>query len=226
VKLYGLVSSYNEGSLLDLCVSSLLDGTEKVFLYEGPFGEVNSKQEPLPTWVYEDTDILLRVDKWENQARKLTELTTLACRVANTTEPVWGMHLDGDEVLLWPQFLRDIVERFTEELPKEPYMQIKVVEMDGTVSLTPTHLIRLDLVENYFVSGSQVLFKGNSIPVALANVPSGTAPIMGEPHILHRSPLRSKNRSAPEIRAHLSQEAEWFEKAASKQGLGGIRLGD
>jgi hypothetical protein len=241
MRLYGCVSTYNEGRLLRECLRSLLQAVECVVLFEGPWGEnllppTSKEIEDFDNYLMElhpeiynairNNRLKVHLGVWGSQARKLTSLTQFVQRWGKPGEPVWAMHLDGDEVLLWPEQLRDHVERFTEAKPFDRYMNIKLVELDGTVGGTQTHLIRADLIEQYFVSGSQILFKGDSIPVALHNPDGDRFPIQGEPHILHRSVLRSDGRDAPELRAHLSQEADWFEQVAAKQGLGGVKPGD
>lgn len=241
MRLYGCVSVYQEGRLLRECLRSLLNATECVVLFEGAWGE-NLRQPPMKEAIafsnsvcdlhpelhaaYLDNRLKIHLGTWENQARKLTELTRFVQKWGKPGEPVWAMHLDGDEVLLWPEQLRDHVERFTEARPFDRYMNIKLVELDGTVGGTLTHLIRADLVDSYFVSGSQILFKGDSFPVALHNPDGDRFPIQGEPHILHRSVLRSAGRDAPELRAHVSQEEAWFDGAAGAHGLAGVKPGD
>lgn len=243
LRLYGCVSVYQEGRLLQECLRSLLAATECVVLFEGPWGDSTDFQGYTPKQVAEfesevcglhpDIDrafmenrLKIGLSVWENQARKLTELTRFVQRWGKPGEPVWAFHLDGDEVLLWPEQMRDHIERFTEARPFDRYMPIKLVELDGTVGYTQTHIIRADLVESYFVSGSQILFKGDSFPVALHNPDGDRFPIQGEPHILHRSVLRSGGRDAPELRAHVSQEDAWFEQAATAHGLKGVKPGD
>lgn len=240
MRIYGCVSTYQEGRLLRECLRSLLNAVECVVLFEGPWGDFpqptqleykafeNEVMELHPE-IYEarrDNRLIIRMGAWDSQARKLTELTRRIQKWGKPGEPVWAMHLDGDEVLLWPEQLRDHIERFTEARPFERYMQIKLVEMDGTVGYTQTHIVRADLIESYFVSGSQIHFKGDSFPVALHNPDGDRFPIQGEPHILHRSVLRSEGRDAPELRAHVSQEDSWFDAQAAKQGLRGVKPGD
>lgn len=233
MKLIGCLSTYNEGNLLRECVRSLLKAVDYAVLFEGPFGENPPAQLPLKLnypdllRAVKDRRLIIKQSTWPTQAHKLTELTRFCVQTfQKTDEPVWGMHLDGDEVLLYGELLRDIVERFTQASPDERYMNIKLVEMDGTVGGTQTHLIRMDLIETYFVSGSQILFKGDSFPVSLHNPPGDRFPIMGEPHILHRSVLRPEGRDDPALRAHLSEEARWFDLASEAHGLSGVKPGD
>lgn len=233
MKLIGCLSTFNEGNLLRECVRSLLKAVDIAVLYEGPFGEAQSIQTPLKLKypdllaAVKNRQLIIKTGQWETQAHKLTDLTRFCVQTfQRDDEPVWGMHLDGDEVLLFGEFLRDIVERFTEAVPDERYMNIKLVEMDGTVGGTQTHLVRMDLIDQYFVSGSQILFKGDSFPVSLHNPPGDRFPIMGEPHILHRSVLRQEGRDNPALRAHLSEEARWFEIASKGHGLSGVKPGD
>lgn len=240
MRLYGCVSVFEEGRLLRECLRSLLQAVECVVLFEGPWGDfppyTHKQHLEFRTSVlkmhreielaHTENRLKIQTGVWETQARKLTELTRYIQKWGKPGEPVWAMHLDGDEVLLWPEQLRDHVERFTEALPFERFMNIKLVELDGTVGGTQTHLIRADLIEQYFQSGSQILFKGDSFPIALHNPDGDRLPLMGEPHILHRSVLRQEGRDAPELRAHSNQEDAWFEEAARMQGLGGVKPGD
>lgn len=225
MRIIGCVSTWEEGPLIVECVRSLLPAVDFVLVYEGPFSQPGVKA-TYPEDISLDRDlaaevkrnrIIVRTDSWENQARKLTEMTHRVASFGKKDEPVWALHLDGDEVLLWGQFLPDIIRRFTEALPNERWMNIKLVEMDGTVGGTQTHLIRADLVESYFVSGSQILFKGDSFPIALYNPDGDRFPIQGEPHILHRSALRSQGRDDPNLRVHKSEEDAWFIGQERKQ---------
>lgn len=240
MRLYGCVSVYQEGRLLRECLRSLLNAVECVVLFEGPWGDFKP---PTPKeeaafesevcglhreieQAFMENRLKIKSGVWDTQGQKLTELTRYIQKWGKPGEPVWAMHLDGDEVLLWPEQLRDHVERFTEARPFERYMNIKLVELDGTVGGTQTHLIRADLIEAYLVSGSQMMFKGDTLVTALHNPDGDRFPIQGEPHILHRSVLRQEGRDAPDLRAHVSQEDAWFQSEAAKQGLAGVKPGD
>lgn len=226
MRLLGVVCSYREGGLIRECIRSLLEAVEFVVCYEGPFGDAPEVGTESDFTALKDEvrsqRLLVKHGRWASQAAKLTELTKHCQRFAKPGEPLWLLHLDGDEVLLWGRFLRDLCERFTEELPDERFINVKLVELDGTVGGTQTHLIRGDLIDHYLVSGSQILFKGDSFPLSLHNPDGDRFPIQGEPHILHRSALRSRGRDAKELRAHMSEEAAWFERAAREAGVGDV----
>lgn len=225
MRLIGIASTYREGSLARECVRSLLRANcDKVLVFEGPFGDAPLTGDPSELShrdireAIKRQELFVREGKWVNQAAKLNEILSFCRRYERDGEPVWTLHVDGDEVLLWPEMLRDLVERFTEAGPGEFRMRLKLVELDGTCGYTGSHLLRFDLIDRYLVSGTQLQLR-NGMVVAVDNPDGDRFPIQGEPHLLHRSVMRRAGRDAPALRAHMSEEAEWFETAAAGAGL-------
>jgi len=130
------------------------------------------------------------------------------CRRYNVHAPVWGIWLDGDEVLLWPELLRDMLVKAYELHPDSVSMSIKMAEWDGQVYDIPAKVIRLDLVEAVLESSYQLKLHGSETVLSLPNSIASAPPVAGVPHLLHRSLLRPEGRR--EERLHLA-ESEFFE---------------
>lgn len=144
----------------------------------------------------------------------------------------WAVWIDGDEVLLYGDMLAANLARAEYEITGAGGMPIRIVELDGSVAMCYGKVISLNAIKRYLVSSYHVELE-NGIEVSLPNVPVcraggyplgeqpnnddalarwlGThrAPLHGEPHLLHRSMLRSPERTAPRLH---DQEAEWFER--------------
>lgn len=225
MRIVGLVSTWNEGRLVHLCVKSLLDACPTVVVFDGPFGATppegeSSDFEPFKN----DPRVIVKRGRWDTQAEKLNAMVAWACN-RYAERPLWGMNLDGDEVLIDGEFLPDVLRKASELDPtgeKGTVPRMFVQELDSSTVVNGSHLVRLDVIDRYLVSGTQVLLKTSSIPVAFANTPANRWPMQGEPHILHRSRFRLGEREALEARAHISAEANWFETAAAAAGLSGI----
>ncbi len=184
--------------------------------------------------------------EWEDDAAKRTAMLARARLLersirarAQTQAPAWVVWVDGDEVLVWGEMLAGVLARAEYEITGGGGMPLRIVELDGSVAMCYGKVISLDAVERYIVSSYHVQLK-QGIEVSLPNVPicraggyplgeqpdneaaldqwlgRHRAPLQGEPHLLHRSMLRSPERTAPRLH---DREAQWFEQATEGMSL-------
>lgn len=225
----GLVSCYREGRLVAGAVRSALAACDVVHVAEGPWGEAPDVGEPsdLERWHKPRKPkpraaggVYVRYGRWEDDAAKRTWLLE---QTRPYDPPVWGVWVDGDELLLWGEYLRDMVARAETETGTGGF-GLRLVELDGSVAMCQGKVIRCENVRRYLVSSYQVELL-NGMTVALPNVPhwdwqrggptGHRPPLAGEPHLLHRSGLRAGERA--ELRGH-DAEAQWFTELALPDG--------
>lgn len=241
--IFALISSYKEGDLLRSCVQSAHRGCDRVALFEGPVGNDaesdDSTHLDIATGVREF--VWTKIGRWASDADKRNDMLLWAkSRFRNLNgqddkDPLWVLWLDGDEVLVWGEYLRDWCGRATQETGAGGF-PLRLVEMDGSVAHCYGKIIRAGVVKAYLQSSLQVQLH-NDMVVALPNVqicgpggiPTGWGdgqeikvedlaikrpPLQGEPHLLHRSLLRDPSRVAR--RMH-EDEATWFEQKQELQ---------
>lgn len=233
VTLVGMLSTYREGSLAELAVESANRACDHVLIFEGPAGEAG---EGPPT---SEAALSLGAEtlhgSWASDAAKRTAMVKRAQRtLGEKGRPLWGVWIDGDEVLINGEFLRDwlqAVEWNDEEAggtPPTAGFPLRLVELDGTVMVCRAKCVRLDLIDRYVVSSSGIRFK-NGVTMAEGNLNQKISewwtparrnavnadrlmlepPLPGEPFLLHRSPLRHPKRKG--LRMH-EQEARELER--------------
>lgn len=230
----GLVSSYREGSLAQLAVQSALDGCDYVLVVDAPVGQGGAKRgEPTRlgpfarngNWVQrlsvlQGNDVIgaagrgqapddVRDSYFASDAAKRTFMVQRARNVYGRRlqkgERLWGIWVDGDERLLWPEMLRYYIARG--EHTGSPNFPLRLVEAQGAaVSLCYGKVVDLQAVERYVASSYEVQLVGETITRAWGNdnghwnwqsggnVEGARPPIAGEPHLLHLSSLRPPGR--------------------------------
>lgn len=247
----GLVTCYREGRLIRGCISSLARACDTVLVLEGPApagrelaGDASELQ-----FRGRPDNVVVRTGAWDDDAAKRTELVVWAQalhsrrRAQPSRDPLWLVWLDGDELLLWPEYLPDYLE-FLRAAPDSEEnatggFPLRHVEPDGSVYLSWGRVLNGRTVRRYLVSGYQVeldsgvivalpltpLCTAGGIPLAPEDgVPatddardlwlaSSRPPLAGEPHVLHRHPLRRRGRAAQ--RMH-DDEAAWFERTVNR----------
>ena len=166
ISLVALVSAYKEGPLaLGAIESALSCRPDRCLVMEGTAGE---EIDGCPDTVFSrGNGYELEYGSWRADAEKRTAMVERV-RGWNLPAPVWGVWVDGDEILENGRFLRDILQRLEwedelraasidepENLPSMGY-PIRIVEPSGLIITCRAKVIRLDLVKRYVVSSSVV----------------------------------------------------------------------
>lgn len=211
MKIVGLVSSFREGPMLEAALRSLQD-LDGVLVHDGPV-EGNPPAGAASVIDRSLADVVIE-GAWETDAAKRTAMLTLAKR--KWPGELWGLWLDGDEILLWGQYLRDWILRVSQQGSSDNPVggwPLALVELDGTTTLCMGKLVRLDLIRAYLISSSYIeLVNGDRRTVGNVDywnpvdgptqfTPDGKPhwrarpPLQGEPHLQHRPILRDRARS-------------------------------
>lgn len=233
----GLVSCFREGRLAADAVRTALDGCDHVIVFEGPVSgsEAAGPESDLDGFT-RSRRVAIIDGEWADDAAKRTAMLHHARTLALSTKSVgnvWIVWIDGDEALINASMLPAVLDRAEYEVTGGGGMPLRIVELDGSVAMCYGKIISLDAVKRYLVSSYHVELS-SGIEVSLPNVPICRAggyplgeaptnedelnrwlgrhrlPLQGEPHLLHRSMLRSPERTAPRLH---DKEAEWFTQA-------------
>ena len=237
MKVVGLVSAYKEGRLVRGALESLQRiRLDDLIVYEGPAGEVLSDKVPDSEYEAPWPDKIMMPGErgtpyyghWRTDARKRDAMLQEAKR--RHPGPLWGVWLDGDEILGNGEYLRDRLQwcQWEDEAnpDKEPWARwpLRLIEADGRMSLITGRVVRLDLIRSYDVSTS-VITNEAGIRDTYGNVPEDSRiwiehflgaidkgmmtawpPLPCEPYIFHRSHLRHPARRGN--RMHVQEAAE------------------
>jgi hypothetical protein len=213
VKIVALVSSYEEGELLESVVRSAA-ALDHTVIFEGPVEGAPPSTARLPK---PGPRLSIVRGEWASDAAKRSAMVAWVKGRRWLDDATWGLWLDGDELLLWGEYLRDWIVRAAEEGDEEnPVggMPLALVELDGSTTVCMGKVVRVDLIERYIVSSSFVELVGgrqlgignqevwNPVRGAVYFTDDGLPhwrarpPLAGEPHLQHRWALRSKGRRA------------------------------
>lgn len=235
MRVVGLVSAFREGRLVDGAIRSLARvGLDDLLVSEGAAGELPEGIMEAPASEYPE-GIDVNHGRWRSDARKRDAMLQEAKRrhALHEGEPLWGVWLDGDELLAHGEYLRDRLQAVLwddEARGGAPTLNLPLwtKEGDGSLAVTSGRLIRLDLLSSYEISVSVVRdFQGDEHGVGnvltdasawldlwLRAVDAGRMiawpPGPLEPCIVHRSHLRHPARRG--YRLH-RQELEELRKA-------------
>ncbi len=233
MRIVGLCSTWREGRLALSAVRSLRAACDVVHVYDGPIGS-SPPVGPPSDWnaFRNDPRVVVRHGEWESDAAKRTSMLGPTRRLDT---PVWGVILDGDELLLHGDLLPDMIEWAEADAGMRDEQSVtfplRLVEVNASVALVHYRVIRLDLVERWVASSNQVEFANGIVRAApnevllrgtepekddLVGAYQRRRPLQGEPHILHRSGLRSPERQAQ--RQHVAEAGEW-DKLVAEAGL-------
>lgn len=156
MKLLALISSYREGTLIRGAINSAMGGTDEVIVFEGPAGPPLEADCPATDAGFLRELCTWREGTWRTDAEKRTAM------IAETRKyepPVWAVMVDGDEILMHGQYLRDELQALMWQEEAEggdPFLgwPMKLVEHDGSVAVCRAKVLRLDLIDSYSVSSS------------------------------------------------------------------------
>jgi hypothetical protein len=157
--LVALISAYKEGPLVDGAIRSAMAATENIVVLEGPAGDPLDAQVPESDYEQWGDLIRLKRGRWSTDAKKRTAMIE-ACR--NQYEPpVWGVWIDGDEILCNGEYLPDWLNSIQwqddcgdPDAPPSMGWPMKLVELDGSVVVCRGKVVRIDLIDSYSVSSS------------------------------------------------------------------------
>lgn len=235
----GLCSTYREGRLAESAVRSLLPAVDRVIVLDGPIGDAPPAGPETDWRRIKDGRVLVKRGAWRTDAEKRTAMLGEAkaawahWNTASTTVPLWGVILDGDELLLHGEVLP---EYFDAIHPDALGFSLHLMELDGSCSYIPNRVLRLNRISSWAISSYAFVVDGITVskpnvkilaagePDVAERVNVGDAmrqrrrPLAGEPHILHRSVLRSPERQQVQ-RQHMA-EAEQFAQLAQGQPVG------
>jgi hypothetical protein len=234
MKIVGLISTYQEEELLPSVIDSAKD-LDMILVFRGPVGaDADSWKE-----VWDDSNVTLQFEgEWVSDASKRTSMLDIARVLTDGKKDVWGLWLDGDEILLWGEYLKDHCRRADMQTATGG-TALKIVEYDGSVAECYGKLIKLTAIKQYIMSSYEVELT-NGLTVALPNVPIcypggipygniknvndpllaiNRPPLQGEPHLLHRHGLRNPERTAERLH---DTEAESFQTLVKDAGLEGV----
>lgn len=235
-----LLPTYKEGSLAASAIRSVLvPGVHHIVQFEGPVGDdaaLSSPHDLMPSALMPPgVEFHSRIGRWKDDAAKRTAMLQYAQDYESEIldgRPLWILWLDGDEILLYGEYLADYVLR-AEKTTGAGGFALRLVELDGSVSFTHNRIIRGENVKRYvhsimtieLLSGLTVSLPNVQIcaqggvpmkidgsKVELEDLATLRPPLMGEPHILHRSVLRDPNRVA--VRQS-DAEKQWFSDVTS-----------
>ena len=214
----GLVPTWQEGRLSWTALASLLPACDHIAAFDGPIGDAppsgHASVLPKPS-----NTIHIQTGAWPSDAAKRTAMLRWAQARTWLSDEDWLVWLDGDEVLLWGEYLPDLIDRASEEADELTVVggfPIRLHELDGTTSVCLGRIVRVGVIAEYIVSSFYVRKRDGS-EAAIGNVPVwnwrqgpmlvGGTPEQpeidprcrpaspGEPQILHRSAWRSKGRT-------------------------------
>jgi hypothetical protein len=216
-RIVALVSSFREGELLASALASVacLDG---VLVADGPVGDNRPSGEESVIRQGQASELVRGA--WDSDAGKRSSMLEIA--KARWQGPLWGLWLDGDELLLWGEYLHDWLARvLVGDDPENPVggWPLALVELDGSVSICMGKLVRVDLIRRYLVSSSYIEMV-NGERRTVGNVCYWTVkdgplyehwrarpPLAGEPHLQHRPILRDPGRAVE--RQHQAEERDF-----------------
>lgn len=234
MKIVALISTYQEEELLPSVIRSAKD-LDLRLVFDGPVGATTD------TWNggdYGISDIIRFEGEWISDASKRTSMLDIARIITDGKDDVWGLWLDGDEILLWGEYLKDHCHRADMETATGG-TALKIVEYDGSVAECYGKLVKLAAIKRYIMSSYEIELV-NGLTVALPNVPICTAggipigdiverdhpllainrpPLQGEPHLLHRHGLRNPERKVERLH---DKETESFQTLVRNAGLEGV----
>lgn len=243
-----MVSCYREGNLARAAIESIQAvGLDRLYIYEGPAGPPLEDPGIPETWLppalgplHQESwagAVVAHRGRWRTDARKRNEMLQRA-KQDFPDGPLWAVVVDADEVLVNGQYLRDRLQWVLwedERAPDAPPFSrwpLRLVEVDGSISLITARVFRADLLRSIDHSSSVVTNEagitegwGNYGEITAAFVQRffevidaghmlAWPPLPAEPHLVHRSNLRHPVRRGLRMS---DQEAVEFAKAQAAE---------
>lgn len=226
VPLVCLLSSYREGTLIQGAIRSAQETRAPIHVWEGQAGDETTEGPPTDTTGLDGFH--WHHGRWHTDAAKRTEMVRAMVKLYGA--PLWGLWIDGDEIIVNAQYLPDVIRSVMESEEHDPLdtpragIPLHLVERDGRVSIARARCVRIDLIDKYVLSSSGIRFKSG------VTQPEGNIPVDGrrwfedraeafrdgavflppplpcEPFVLHRSWMRHPLRRG--LRMHEQEAAE------------------
>lgn len=192
--LIGMVPTYREGNLAIDAINSLLPICKTILVYEGPISGAPASGKPSDFSRFKKTNkVVVKHGSWTSEVHKRNSMLEHTRRYPS---PTWGIFIDADEILLWPEYLESYIEACDAQAP-EGQVNVAVpilrVEIDGSVQ-TLKRIVRLDMLERHVLASSQWKFYTSDVTVTFPAIPTERQPFQGEPHVFHRAFLRPPSR--------------------------------
>lgn len=226
----GLVSTWNEGGLAAGAIRSLLPCCDVVRVCDGPLVPLGDKL-PAETnrtrldMFKREQRVIVQRGRWENEHGKRNYMLGQTRRYP---APTWGVYLDADEILLWGEYLPELIDAAVSNAPageQTASVPILISEVDSSVGRVH-RIIRLDLLERHVLSMSQFEFKTFAGVVTLPLLPVwrpgepvthlNRPPMQGEPHIHHRAYYRPAGVERERLHA---REVRDFDAMVAQAGI-------
>lgn len=231
-------------------IRSALSAGDFVLIDDSPIADAEELGDPSPVDIARHMGAVFvtppKKGGYSSDAEKRTAMLNRAKTIANKRgreegeNELWVVWLDGDELLLYGEYLADLCYRAAFETGAGGF-PLRIVEFDGSVAISYGKIIRASAVVSYETSSYQVRLR-NGVIVALPNekvcgaggIPAVSQelfeslhsrqeeimahyrpPLAGEPHILHRSLYRSPER---DVERQSDAEARWFKEILGPDG--------
>lgn len=217
----GMIPTYKEGKLARDAILSIIDHVDCIVVFEGPITGaptegIDSDFRSLDRRQIQK--VIKRVGSWNSEVHKRNEMLEYTRRF-NSRGAVWGIFLDADEVMLWPEYIDSYIEACDAQAPEgevNVVCPLLRVEIDGSVQ-SLKRIIRLDMLERHILSMSQWKFFGSDIAVTFPAIPEERTPNQGEPHIFHRAFLRPPKRGGFRLYEREIEDFYALEKTARER---------
>lgn len=213
----GMIPTYKEGKLARDAISSILNICRVVLVFEGPIsGAPSDGIDSDFSEFRKNPRVIIKHGNWKSEVEKRNAMLNFTRRYST---PTWGIYLDADEVILWPEYIESYIEACDVQAPEGEVnvaCPLLRVELDGSVQ-TLKRIIRLDMLERHILSMSQWKFYGSDIAVTFPAIPEKRTPNQGEPHIFHRAFLRPPKRGGFRLYEEEIKDFQLLEKQARER---------
>lgn len=216
------ISTYREGKLPRGAIRSALKATPHIIVFEG-LTESEHVEGEATSLGRQYRQYLKEIAVWKSETEKRNAMLAYARRFFRND--FWILILDGDEILVWGEYLRDWLDVLKPGADSaENVVPLKRTEAstawieneDGVkvtngiyTDIAPSRLYHSSIIHSYYVGCWQFHTPDGQIAV-MSHRQSDRPPAYGEPHIHHRSYLRRHDRA--EFRARDHEEKRWLKE--------------
>jgi hypothetical protein len=232
----GCIISYKEGTLIQGAIRSLFPTCKEVYVWEGACqkgAEQVKGWTDLGKWK-NNRKVVYKEGTWKTDSEKRNDvLAAIQLKWLDDkrrkSQAVWIVVIDADEILVWGEYLQDWLSMAPDDQFCIPILRTETGIKQDKLSVTegmvlqkketlideigifadkaPTRCIRGDMIKQYVVGCYQIELN-NGIVISIGHERAPRLPQQGEPHIHHRSYLRSKDRAG--LRLNQGEELEWM----------------